>query len=211
MKTPFFIHVAAVLIAAVLTGITAGVVFNRASSHEQIETISFLHLNSAQVIDTKRDGTFPKRLPVLVEFIDYQCGPCQHSQQRVKAYQEKYPGRFFLAVRQFPLTSIHPAAEDYASAAEAARLQGRFWPMHQALFSLHERASRPALRKMAVRMGMNANRFDADFDTAKQAITNDRNLAKRVGVEGTPTFIICFPDGEVAKLGELGQIEELID
>jgi protein-disulfide isomerase len=38
-------------------------------------------------------------------------------------------------VPALPLTSIHPHALAAAAEAEAAALQGRFWDMHELLFS----------------------------------------------------------------------------
>ena len=40
--------------------------------------------------------------------------------------------RFVL--RHMPLTQIHPMAQLAAEAAEAAGAQGKFWPMHDAIY-----------------------------------------------------------------------------
>ena len=44
--------------------------------------------------------------------------------------------------RNFPLTTIHPHAQNAAEAAEAAGAQGKFWEMHDCLFEHQRRAGR---------------------------------------------------------------------
>jgi protein-disulfide isomerase len=40
--------------------------------------------------------------------------------------------------RHLPLPDVHPHAELAAAASEAAGAQGRFWDMHDLLFSHHD-------------------------------------------------------------------------
>ncbi len=73
----------------------------------------------------------------IIEFSDFQCPFCQkfHSEtfpQIKKTYIDTGKVRF--VYRDFPL-SFHPGAQPAAEAAECAHAQGKFWEMHEALFS----------------------------------------------------------------------------
>ena len=60
------------------------------------------------------------------------------------------------------MRSSHPRAWPAACAAEAAALQGAFWPMHDALFADQGRLEDPHLWARAEALGLDVARFDAD-------------------------------------------------
>src|SRR6266850_2481085 len=78
----------------------------------------------------------------LVEYGDYECPYCGRAYPIVKAIQEKLGERLRFVFRNFPLSEMHPNAENAAEAAEAAADQGKFWEMHDAIFE-HQRALEP--------------------------------------------------------------------
>ncbi len=74
----------------------------------------------------------------IVEFSDFECPFCQrfYSQtlgQIRKEYVET--GKVKLVYKQFPLISIHPNAQRAAQASMCAGEQGKFWEMHDKMFS----------------------------------------------------------------------------
>jgi protein-disulfide isomerase len=91
----------------------------------------------------------------------------------------------------FPLPG-HPHADPAARAAYAAQLQGKFWEMHQKLFSNGEHLEQSDLEAYARDVGLDLARFKLDMQSkaATDKITADKKLADALGVKGTPTIFI---------------------
>ncbi len=101
--------------------------------------------------------------------------------------------------RHFPVRSSHPRAWPAACAAEAAALQGAFWPMHDALFADQGRLEDPHLWARAEQLGLDVARFDADrrSEAVLARVKASFRAGVRAGVVTTPT---AFVDG-VAHTG----------
>jgi len=97
-----------------------------------------------------------------------------------------------VAFRHFPVRSKHPRAWPAAAAAEAAALQGAFWPMHDALYGDQGRLEDPHLWARAERLGLDVARFDADrrSDAVRDSIRRDFEGGVRAGVAGTPAIVL---------------------
>ena len=70
----------------------------------------------------------------LVEYGDYECPYCGQAYIIVKEIQKQLKDHFRFVFRNFPLTQIHPHAQQAAEAAEAAGVQKKFWDMHDLLY-----------------------------------------------------------------------------
>ena len=68
----------------------------------------------------------------LVEFTDYECPPCRKLATALPNLIASYKGKLRFVVRQLPLP-MHKNAFSAACAAEAAREQGKFPQMYDAL------------------------------------------------------------------------------
>src|SRR4051812_33012642 len=90
---------------------------------------------------TKDDHALgPADAPVtLVEYGDYECPDCLNAFPIVQQIRERAGNRLRFIFRHFPQYSIHPNSGVAAQAAEAASLQGKFWPMHEELFAKKNR------------------------------------------------------------------------
>jgi protein-disulfide isomerase len=74
----------------------------------------------------------------LIEFSDYQCSFCgRHFSQTLPRLMTEYvkTGKVKYVLRDFPLEPIHPLAFKAAEAARCASDQGKYWEMHDRLFS----------------------------------------------------------------------------
>jgi protein-disulfide isomerase len=71
----------------------------------------------------------------MVEFSDFECPYCARAFPTVQAIEEKYKDSLSLEYRHYPL-SFHPNAQKAAEASECAGEQGKFWEMHDKLFSV---------------------------------------------------------------------------
>ena len=126
-----------------------------------------------------------------MEFSDFQCPYCLLAVAKLNAVMDAYPGKIKLIFKQFPL-DMHSQAALAAAAAVAAHRQGKFWPMHDALFAHRGGLSRPVILTLARAIGLDVQRFQADLDSAetKAAIARDAEDGDRAGVEGTPSVFI---------------------
>jgi protein-disulfide isomerase len=79
-----------------------------------------------------------------------------------------------------------------AEAGLAANAQGKFWEMHDKMFSNQQALDRPALERYAQELNLDMNKFRGDLDSHKykDKIDEDVRLGDSVGAGGTPTFFI---------------------
>jgi len=134
---------------------------------------------------------------LLEEFGDYQCPPCAQLHPSLKELKKQYGPKLNLVFRNLPLSTIHQNALPAAQAAEAARMQYRFWEMHDLLYEnqslwAEDKNPRNHFRKFATDLGLDMARFDADMDgdQVRFRLEADRDAAVRQGIDGTPTILI---------------------
>jgi protein-disulfide isomerase len=128
----------------------------------------------------------------LVEYGDYECPYCGAAYPIVKEVQGRMGERLRFVFRNFPITTSHPHAEQAAEAAEAAAVQGRFWPMHDLLYENQKRLRDRDLRAYGERLGLDLERFDRELAEHVHAarVREDFMSGVRSGVNGTPSFYI---------------------
>ena len=134
---------------------------------------------------------------VLEEYGDYQCPPCGLLYPVLKDIEQEYGKQLQIVFHHFPLTKIHKNAMNAARAAEAARIQGKFWEMHDRLYR-NQNAWKdlddplPVFTQYAQELGLNADRFTRDMNSpeVEQRINADMQKGTSVGVTGTPTVFI---------------------
>jgi protein-disulfide isomerase len=131
----------------------------------------------------------------LVEFTDYQCPFCKRFHDRTwpdirKNYVDTGKVRF--VVRDLPLT-FHEQAMPGAIAARCADLQGKYWQARDRLFGTQETLSAATARAALIGAGVEASAYDACVKRPDwpQLIAADVAEADRIGVTGTPGFVIA--------------------
>lgn len=136
---------------------------------------------------------------VLIEYGDYQCPGCKSAYPIIKQVVEKYKDKIGYVFRNFPLYSIHPNALSASATAEAAAKQGKFWEMHDSLYSNQDSwvnlsgADRTnQFVSLAQNIGINGEQLRSTLDNPdiKKKIDFDRALGVKAGVSGTPSFFI---------------------
>ncbi len=146
----------------------------------------------------------------LVEFSDFQCPFCILAKPEIDAIMKAYPGQVSLTFKQFPLEE-HSQAAMAAVAALAAQKQGKFWPMHDALFAQEGNLSPKVVLEIAGKIGLSVMRFEADLhsEDLQKAVQRDRLDGEHAGVMGTPAL---FLNGQLYN-GPLkaGNLKPLID
>jgi len=146
----------------------------------------------------------------LVEYGDYECPVCESYFTTVQQVQEKYNTQIKFQFRNLPLTSIHPNAFAGARAAEAADLQGKFWQMHDMLYTAENWQEwstssnpEPYFWTYAQELGLNVTKFKSDFASAEvnNRVQADLSAFAKTGQEeATPTF---FLNGKYVPNSEL--------
>src|SRR5258708_6832508 len=133
---------------------------------------------------------------VLVEFGDYQCPACGIAYPTVKQILKDYGNEINLVFRNFPLPQ-HKISQISAEAAEAANVQGKFWPMHDKLYETQNDwgDSDKPLDKFLVYakdLGLDVNKFKADVTSNKyqDLIQRDITDGNNIGVNATPSFFV---------------------
>ncbi len=132
----------------------------------------------------------------MEEYGDYQCPSCGVLFYELKKLEKEYGEQMRFVFRHFPLQG-HKHAQLAAHAAEAASLQGRFWEMHdliytnQAGWSTAEDA-RPFFLQYARNLGLDVDRFNRDLDSPAVAarVQADSQRGVQAKVEGTPTLFL---------------------
>lgn len=136
---------------------------------------------------------------VITEYADYQCPGCQ-SFDMVQfpdiVRQLVETGKVRWRYRDFPLSS-HAFSRLAAHSAACADDQGRYWEQHASIYqgqSNWARETEPSgtFRGYAERIGLDLKVYDDCMMSAKYAgrIQASYDEGVRVGVNGTPTFLI---------------------
>jgi protein-disulfide isomerase len=135
----------------------------------------------------------PQNAPVtLLKYGDYECPYCGAAHKIVTALLARMGDDVRFVFRHFPLSTVHPHAEQAAEAAEAAGAQGKFWAMHDMLYENQDQLDAPSLLTYADAVGVDVEQFTTELLQHVHApkIREDFISGVRSGVNGTPTFYI---------------------
>jgi protein-disulfide isomerase/uncharacterized membrane protein len=152
----------------------------------------------------------------IVEFSDYECPHCRAAHKAMRVLAAKHPEQVRLVHRHLPLDMachpglgkpFHARACLFAEAAECAGVQGRFWEMNDALFSIQETVKTEDVDpvELAVRLGLNRSNFKRCLESHATAerIAADVRESMTQKLRGTPSFLV----GERLFLGRIPEAE----
>lgn len=143
----------------------------------------------------------------LVEFYDYRCGFCKKAASAVTELQ-KEDRRVRVVYKDLPI--LGEPSELAAKAALASQAQGKHQVFHEALLASHAEMTKESIMKIAVKVGLDTKRLEADMANPmwQTVIDKNRALARELGISGTPGFIV---DNElVPGWLDLNGLKELI-
>lgn len=128
----------------------------------------------------------------VVEFIDYRCGYCRKFNDQVHDLVEG-DGGIRLILKEFPI--LGPDSETSARFAVAVRQLGgdeAYVKAHDELMALRGAPSPEALKKIAADIGVDADEVANTMNTesVSAVLRDNRQLAERMAIQGTPTFVI---------------------
>ena len=205
-----------IVFAVLCLGLLGGLIMINQQNRVDVSNINASEVQQASKDNGKiADNTFgnAKSKVTIIEYGDYQCPGCADAAPVLQQISEKYKDDIAFVFRNLPLPSIHPNARAAAAAAEAAGLQGKFWPMHDQLYNSQDAWSqlnsteRTAMFKSYVEgLGLDAEQWEKDLTSSRVAakIDYDSSIARKLGVTGTPTiYINNQPVDQYSKDGKI--------
>ena len=155
----------------------------------------------------------PANAPVhLEEFGDFECPPCGMLHPVLEQMHEEFGNRLRITFREFPLPN-HQHARAAAAAAEAAGIQGKFWPMHDLIYERQNAwktqfNARAIFESYAAEIGLDVERYkrDVEGNLVAQRIFQDGKRGQSLGVGGTPTV---FMNGREVPFENVIQADKL--
>lgn len=165
------------------------------------KTIFFPQLTEVQKDDHVKWAT--ESANILIEYSDFQCPACASYSGLIKNLEDdeefsiKVKENVAFVYRNFPLDSIHPYARIAAYTAEAASKQGKFFEMHDILFTrqaIWSENDKPEelFKEYAKELKLDLDQFESDIKSSeiKDRVQNDYRSGLDVNVPGTPTFFL---------------------
>jgi len=138
----------------------------------------------------------PPDAPVtIVEFFDPSCEACRAFHPVVKRIMSAFPGRVRVVLRY---ATFHDGSEEAARILEAARLQGAFEPVLEALFvaqpvwAAHGAPNLAKAWEAAAAAGLNVAKAKEDMlmPSINAVLHQDMADVRAMDVRQTPTFVV---------------------
>ncbi len=125
----------------------------------------------------------------IIEFYDYNCGYCKKAFSDVNRLIEEDKKLRFVFIEMPILSETSIEAAKWALAADK---QGKFYEFHKALMQFNGQKDKKLLQKVAgdVKMDVKQAEIDAESRATLETIEKNLTLARELGINGTPGFII---------------------
>lgn len=153
-----------------------------------------------QVIESNRDILFDGKGAVevgnpagdvtVVELYDYNCGYCRSALPDVAALLNDDPN-LRLVLRQFPILS--QGSIDAAKVGTLVAAEGvDYWSFHQTMFTSRGQVTLETALAAASALGLDAASLRTRIASSEvdAALNETFDLASKLGVSGTPTFVL---------------------
>lgn len=143
----------------------------------------------------------------VVEFFDYNCPYCRRSLPELTGLLEG-DENVRVVMREWPI--LGEGSVFAARAALAAREQGMYQEMHEALMALQQPADEMSVLRLTEVLGLDVDRLKADMESQEieEHIATSMRLAETLGITGTPSFVIG--DQLIAGYVEQAILEEAV-
>ena len=158
-------------------------------------------VNAKDLIDNSILLGDKKAKVTIVDFSDFQCPYCRiFWEETFSQLKKDYidTGKVNFVLKDFPL-SFHPGAVPAAKGAMCANEQGKYWDMVNKIFSEQAKQGQNTVqftvddvKNWAGQLGLDAAKFNSCVDSNKYQSKIDKDSAEgtKLGIEGTPTFLI---------------------
>ena len=125
----------------------------------------------------------------VVEFFDYNCGYCKRGLHDVIKLVESDP-KVRVVFKELPILS--KGSEEASRVAIAAGRQGKYWDMHKAMLEAKGQMNEANALAIATKLGLDIDKLKKDMASpeVEAEIKKSEALAKKMGVNGTPHFLV---------------------
>jgi protein-disulfide isomerase len=125
----------------------------------------------------------------VVEFFDYRCGYCKRVAGAVTQLQQDDPN-VRIVYKDYPI--LGEGSVLAARAALASSAQGKHLAFHEALLASEEDLTPETIFALATAVGLDTEKLHRDMESPsiQTAIERNRTLARELGINGTPGFIV---------------------
>ncbi|MEJ6401641.1 DsbA family protein [Yoonia sp. 2307UL14-13] len=147
----------------------------------------------------------------IVEFLDYRCGFCKRAHPEVVALIEADRNIRYV-IKELPILGEQSVlASRFAIATQLVAGDDAYKDVHDTLMEFQGDVTAQTLNRLGDTLGLDTAAITAamDSDDVSDIIRENRALAQRLQISGTPTFV--FEDQMVRGYVELAQMEQLVE
>jgi protein-disulfide isomerase len=125
----------------------------------------------------------------VVEFFDYNCGYCKRGLHDIVKLVETDP-KVRVVFKELPILS--KGSEEASRVAIAAGKQGKYWEVHRAMLEAKGVMNEANALAIAGKLGLDIDKLKKDMASpeVEAEIKKSEALAKKMGVNGTPHFLV---------------------
>jgi protein-disulfide isomerase len=125
----------------------------------------------------------------VVEFFDYNCGFCKRALPDVVKLSQN-DNKVRLVLKELPI--FGEESEGAAKVALASAKQGKYFEMYQKLFTEPGKADKDKALRIAGELGLDKAQLEKDMQDPEiqKSLDEAKELATKLGLQGTPLFLI---------------------
>ena len=184
----------------------------RQADEQAANDVTLLQVNAEQIYNdpTWWVGGNPDGDITIVEFLDYRCGYCKRAHPEV-AELINSDGNIRLIVKEYPILGEQSVlASRFALGVRVVEGDEAYKDINDTLMVMRAEISQESLSSLSESKGYNTKAvFDAmNGPEVQQTIVANRELAQRLSISGTPSFV--FQDEMVRGYVPLEGMREII-
>lgn len=166
----------------------------RQANEQAANDVALVQTNADAIFDDGHSyvGGNPDGDITIVEFLDYRCGYCRKAHPDVEALLSG-DGNIRFVIKEFPILGEESVlASRFAIAVKQVEGDEAYFDVHNTLMTMRGEVSEDGLSSMSEEKGFDTKAvFDAmNGDAVQDIIRENRELAQRLQIQGTPSFVI---------------------
>lgn len=137
-------------------------------------------------------GGNPEGDITLVEFMDYRCGYCRRAFDEVEQLIEM-DGNIRFIIKEFPILGEESELSSrFAIATQQVAGEDAYKSVHDSLITFTGQVNETSLSRIATTLGLDVDPIleHMNSDEVTAVITANRDLAQRMQISGTPSFVM---------------------
>jgi uncharacterized membrane protein/predicted DsbA family dithiol-disulfide isomerase len=181
---------------AIALGVQAGLM-QKAAFAPPIPAKLLAEERAEEFIDSTKSFGPADAAVTIVEFADFSCPACRTAFASLAAFQKANPGGVRLIFRHLPFWQIrgHELSRAQAALSEMAAETGKFWQFVTTVYS-QPKLDRSGYLALMQTLGFEKALIEARLadpnDPAIVRVLRDENLAERLQIQQTPTFVVLL-------------------